>query len=200
MFSRNHQPKIEVICGPMFSGKTDELLRRLRRLKYSKTDYLLFKPKVDNRYSEYSVVTHDSSSLQAFSVEEAQEILKICDENNQVKVIAIDESQFFFKDEGDKPNLVQVCQILKKHGYRVILTGLDMDFLGQPFGLIPELLAIADEITKLKSVCLICGADANMSFRLNEKSSQVQLGSTDIYQARCYEHWLEGIKEREDKE
>ena len=181
--------RIEVICGPMFSGKTDELLRRLKRLKYSNTAFMLFKPKVDNRYSEIEVVTHDNLSLTSIAVENAEQILEICDQNPNAKVIAIDESQFFLRKEDEGRHLVEVCQILKLHGYRVILNGLDMDFMGNPFGLMPELLAIADDVTKLRSVCLICGGDASMTYRKDENEEQVQLGSTDKYQARCYTHW-----------
>jgi thymidine kinase len=185
-----HNERIEVICGPMFSGKTDELLRRLNRLKYSRTDFMLFKPKVDNRYSDISVVTHDNVSLDSISVEYAEQILEICDKQKDIKVVAIDEAQFFLKKEPQGINLVEVCQVLKENGYRVILNGLDMDFMGKPFGLMPELLAISDEVTKLKSVCLICGADATMTYRVDEKNGDlVQLGSTDKYQARCFNHW-----------
>lgn len=186
-----HGARIEVICGPMFSGKTDELLRRLNRLKYSRTEFLLFKPKLDNRYSELSVVTHDNKSVNSISVDTAEQILEICDQNPDISVVAVDESQFFYRKEPNGRNLVDVCQVLKQNGYRVILNGLDMDFMGKPFGLMPELLAIADDVTKLKSVCLVCGADANMTYRVNEQNDQVvELGSLDKYQARCYTHWL----------
>lgn len=186
--------RIEVICGPMFSGKTDELLRRLNRLKYSKTEYALFKPSMDNRYSDMSVVTHDKVSLSSISVDYAEQILEVCDQNPSIKVIAIDESQFFLKKEPQGRNLVEVCQVLRSNGYRVILNGLDMDFMGKPFGLMPELLAIADDVTKLRSVCLVCGGDATMTYRVDENEDIVQLGSTDKYQARCFTHWKKSIK------
>jgi thymidine kinase len=182
-------PRIEVICGPMFSGKTDELLRRLNRLKYSRHEFLLFKPKLDNRYSEISVVTHDNKATDSVSVENAEQILEICDQNPNIKVVAVDESQFFLRKEPVGRNLVEVCQLLRASGYRVILNGLDMDFMGNPFGLMPELMAISDEVRKLTSVCLICGADATMTHRVDENQEVVELGSTDKYQARCFTHW-----------
>lgn len=181
--------RIEVICGPMFSGKTDELIRRIKRLKYSQTEFMLFKPKIDNRYSEIEVVTHDNVSLTSIAVENAEQILEICDQHPNIKVIAVDESQFFLRKEPEGRNLLEVCQILKMNGYRVILNGLDMDFMGKPFGLMPDLLAIADDVTKLRSVCLVCGGDATMTYRKEENTDQVQLGSNDKYQARCFTHW-----------
>ncbi len=181
--------RIEVICGPMFSGKTEELIRRLKRLKYSRTNFLLIKPKIDNRYSEIEVVTHERVSLSAHSVDNAEQILEVCEQNPETKVVAIDESQFFLRKEQEGRNLVEVCQLLKENGYRVILNGLDMDFMGNPFGLMPELMAIADDITKLRSVCVVCGGDATMTYRQDPSEDQVQLGSTDKYQARCFPHW-----------
>lgn len=183
------QQKIEVICGPMFSGKTEELMRRIKRLRYSHTDFLLFKPKTDTRYSEDSVVTHDQVSVSSIPVESAEHILEICDQHPHIKVIAVDESQFFLRKEPVGRNLVEVSHILKLNGYRVILNGLDMDFMGKPFGLMPELLAMADEVSKLRSVCLVCGADASMTYRKDDNEEQVHLGSTDKYQARCFECW-----------
>lgn len=181
--------KIEVICGPMFSGKTEELMRRIKRLKYSHTDFLLFKPKLDNRYSEDKVVTHDQVAVSSIPVENAEQIIEVLNNHPDVKVIAVDESQFFLRKEPEGRNLVEVCRLLKMNGYRIILNGLDMDFLGNPFGLMPELMAIADSITKLTSVCLICGGDATMSYRKDDNEEQVGLGSTDKYQARCFVHW-----------
>jgi thymidine kinase len=185
------EPKIEIICGPMFSGKTEELIRRLKRLKYSKQDFLLFKPKMDNRYSEDMVITHDKVEISAIPIEKAADILSICDEHPNVKVVAIDEAQFFYNEPSY--NLVKVVQMLKLNDYRVIINGLDMDFQGNPFGLMPQLMAIADDIKKLKSVCVICGNDANMSSRLvsADHLSIVELGSQDKYQPRCYKHWKE---------
>jgi thymidine kinase len=145
-------------------------------------------------------VTHDNNFLQAIIVDSAHEILKTCDNNPTIKVIAIDEAQFFLKEEDIGANLVEACQILKKHGYRIILTGLDMDALGQPFGLMPQLLAIADDILKLRSVCVVCGADASMTFRFADIESQVELGSTDKYQARCFSCWKDGMLEKQGQE
>ena len=181
--------RIEVICGPMFSGKTEELLRRLKRLKYSKANYMLFKPSLDNRYSEDEVLTHDKTGLKSIPVNCAEEILDICEQNPDIKIIAVDESQFFLRKEEHGRNLVEVVQELKDRGYRILLNGLDMDFLGKPFGLMPELLAIADDVVKLRSVCLVCGEDATMSYRVDPTKEVVQLGSTEKYQARCFKHW-----------
>ena len=188
--------RLEVICGPMFSGKTEELIRRVKRLKYSNTDYIVFKPKIDNRYSDFSVVTHDRVSLTSFTVENASQILEACENNPQVRVIAVDEAQFFLKEEKEGINLVDVCQTLKSRGYRVIVNGLDMDYLGRPFGLMPELMAMADEVSKLKSICSVCGQDASITYHTNKTDeNQVELGSDDKYQARCFEHWVKKSKE-----
>lgn len=190
--------RIEVICGPMFSGKTEELIRRLKRLKYSRTEFLLFKPKVDTRYDEYNIVTHDNQSLISMPVQDAAEILEIWNANKDIRVIAIDEAQFFLIKEAEgKPNLVRVVQEMKKHGCRLILNGLDMDFLGNPFGLMPELMAISDNITKLTSVCVICGKEAHMTYKMKPSLDQVELGSTDKYQSRCFEHWLAGANDKD---
>ena len=187
--------RLEVICGPMFSGKTEELIRRVKRLKYSNTDHLVFKPKIDTRYSDFSIVTHDRVSLTSYTVDSAEEILELCVKNSQVKVIAIDEAQFFLREDPAGRNLLQICQLLVSQGYRVIVNGLDMDYMGRPFGLMPDLLAIAHSVTKLKSVCAVCGGEADMTYHMNKQDeSQVELGSTDKYQARCYEHWVEPRK------
>lgn len=190
--------KIEVICGPMFSGKTEELIRRIKRLKYTGDDFIIFKPKKDDRYGEFKVSTHYQNSIKATPVDTAQEIFEHCMNNPHIKTIAIDEAQFFDKNvHHEEDNLVDVCQKLKAKGYRIIVTGLTMDFTGKPFGLIPPLLAIADEIRKLTSVCAVCKQDvATMSYKMTENEDQFELGSSDKYQARCYEHWLEGMKER----
>lgn len=183
--------RIEVICGPMFSGKTEELLRRLKRLKYSGTEFLLFKPKIDNRYSEDEVQTHEKSSMKSIPVDIAEEILTICERHPDLKVVAIDETQFFLRSESSGRNLIEVVMELKKMGKRIILNGLDMDFLGYPFGLMPDLLAIADTVSKLKAVCMECGEDANMSYRVDPSKDVVKLGSSDQYQALCFDHWHE---------
>lgn len=187
--------RLEVICGPMFSGKTEELIRRVKRLKYSNTDHLVFKPKIDTRYSDFSIVTHDRVSLTSHTVDSAEEILEMCENNSQVKVIAIDEAQFFLREDPAGRNLLQVCQELLSRGYRIIINGLDMDYMGRPFGLMPDLMAIANSVSKLKSVCSVCGGDADMTYHTNKTDdSVVELGSNDKYQARCLEHWLESRK------
>ena len=192
--------KIEVICGPMFSGKTEELIRQIRRLKFTRTDYMVFKPKKDDRYGEFKVATHAQDSINATPVATAEEMIQWCEDNSHVKTIAIDEAQFFDKSVNDgERNLYDACNILRAKGYKIIITGLDMNHLGQPFGFMPELMAVADEVKKLKSICSVCLEDANMSLRLSQNDEEFQLGSGNEYQARCYRHWLEGIKEREEK-
>lgn len=190
--------RIDIICGPMFSGKTSELLRRLERLDYANRKYLLIKPKFDNRYSEDSVVSHSKKSNKSVSIEKAKEILELIKKSPDIKIIAIDEAQFFEKN--DEGNLFHVCRELKKQEYAVIINGLDMDSDGKPFGLMPELMAIADSIQKIKAVCMFpgCGEDAEMSLKLNgnledgKSDNIVELGEKDKYEARCFKHWLIG--------
>jgi thymidine kinase len=186
--------RIEVLTGSMFSGKTEELLRRLKRLNYSKTTFLLFKPSLDIRYSETDVVTHEGLSLLARPVSGALEILEYW-MTKPSNVVAIDEAQFF--DRGEKTSLLEVTRQLSFRGVRVIIAGLDMNAEGAPFGLMPELMAIANEVIKLKACCAICGADASMSLHLRKQSSNIELGGSESYEARCLEHWLEGRAEQE---
>jgi thymidine kinase len=190
--------RIDIICGPMFSGKTSELLRRLERLDYANRKYLLIKPKFDNRYADDAVVSHSKKSNKSVSIEKAREVLDLVKKNPDIKIIAIDEAQFF--DKNDENNLFQVCRELKRKEYSVIINGLDMDSDGKPFGLMPELMAIADSIQKIKAVCMFpgCGEDAEMSLKLNGNLSDgqsdniVELGEKDKYEARCFKHWLIG--------
>lgn len=192
-----HKGRIDIICGPMFSGKTSELLRRLERLDYANKKYLLFKPKFDNRYSEDSVVSHSKKSNKSISINMASEILDVIKKNPDSKIVAIDEAQFFGKNE--IMSLFHVCLELKKQEYTVIINGLDMDSDAKPFGWMPELMAIADSIQKIKAVCMFpgCGEDAEMSLKLgNNKSvdgdNVIELGEKDKYEARCFKHWLIG--------
>lgn len=197
MFNK-FQGKIEVVCGPMFSGKTEELIRKIKRLKFAKKDYIIFKPQKDSRYGVYNVSTHAQDTIEATPVLSAEALIKHCEDNSHINTIAIDEAQFFEKavNQGER-NLLEVCLLLRARGYRIIITGLDMNHLGLPFGFMPELMAIADEVRKLKSICSVClKENANMSLRLTKNNEEFQLGSSDTYQARCYEHWLEGLKER----
>lgn len=167
---------IEVICGSMFSGKTEELIRRLKRARIANLKVEIFKPAIDVRYDEQQVVSHDSNSIQSTPVEHAQQILLYAE---GVDVVGIDEAQFF-DDE-----ILHVCETLALKGIRVIVAGLDMDFSGKPFGAMPNLLAIADYITKLHAICVKCGNIANISYRKTENSAQVLLGEKDVYEPRC---------------
>ena len=172
---------IEVICGSMFSGKTEELIRRLKRAKIAKQRVEIFKPCVDTRYSETDVVSHDQTSIQSTPVNSSQSILLMA---NDVDVIGIDEAQFFDK------NLVDVVIKLANMGTRVIVAGLDMDFKGAPFGPMPALMAVADFVTKVHAVCVRCGSIAQYSHRLSQKNQVVLLGEKDIYEPlcrRCYQ-------------
>jgi thymidine kinase len=169
---------IEVICGSMFSGKTEELIRRLKRVKIANLKVEIFKPKIDTRYDDTAIVSHDTNSIHSTPVESAEAILLLAQE---VDVVGIDEAQFF--DE----QIANVCEQLALKGIRVIVAGLDMDFKGKPFGQMPNLLAIADYITKLHAICMQCGGIANVSYRKVASSSQVLLGEKDIYEPRCRE-------------
>lgn len=167
---------IEVICGSMFSGKTEELIRRLKRAQYAKLHVEIFKPAVDKRYDDRLVVSHDSNSIASTPVEHSSSILLL---SNDTQVVGIDEAQFF--DEG----LADVCVNLANKGIRVIVAGLDMDFKAQPFGPIPQIMAIAEHVTKVHAVCMQCGAPANYSFRTSTDTKTVLLGEKEAYEARC---------------
>ena len=167
---------IEVICGSMFSGKTEELLRRLKRAQFAKLDIAVFKPKIDNRYDTQKIVSHDENTINAIPVDCAKNILQLV---NQAQVVAIDEAQFFDAD------LVAVCNELANDGVRVIIAGLDMDFLGEPFGVIPQILAIAEHITKVHAICVDCSAIANHSYRKTTDITLVKLGEKEEYKALC---------------
>lgn len=167
---------IEVICGSMFSGKTEELIRRLRRAEFAKLNVEIFKPKIDVRYSEEEVVSHNETSIRSTPVESSQNILLL---TNEVDVVGIDEAQFF--DNG----LVEVCNALANRGLRVIVAGLDMDFQGKPFGPIPSLLASAEYVTKVHAICVRCGSLANHSHRTTDDKGLVVIGETKIYEPLC---------------
>lgn len=172
---------IEVVCGPMFSGKTEELIRRVKRAQIAKQRVQIFKPAMDTRYAEEEVVSHSAVSLKAEPVESSVEILlRIKD---STRVVAIDEVQFF--DE----NIVTVVTKLAARGCRVICAGLDLDYRARPFGPMPELLAIADEVTKIHAICTVCGASAVRSQRLAKSKERILLGETDAYEARCRAHY-----------
>jgi thymidine kinase len=160
----------------MFSGKTEELIRRLKRARIAHLKVEIFKPSLDVRFNQEAVVSHDSNSIASFPVDHSQKILLLAD---QVDVVGIDEAQFF------DDQIVSVCETLASRGIRVIVAGLDMDYLGKPFGQMPQLLAIADFITKLHAICVKCGNLANISFRKAADDSQILLGATDSYEPRC---------------
>lgn len=167
---------IEVICGSMFSGKTEELIRRLKRVKIANLKAEIFKPTIDTRYDIENVVSHDANVIQSTPVANSQNILLMA---NDVDVVGIDEAQFFDAE------IANVCETLAKKGIRVIVAGLDMDYLGNPFGQMPNLLAKADYITKLHAICVKCGHIANISYRKTAQEGQVLLGEKDIYEPRC---------------
>lgn len=167
---------IEVICGSMFSGKTEELLRRLKRAEFANKKIEIFKPAIDTRYDETDVVSHDKNKIRSTPVSHSENILLLA---NETEVIGIDEAQFF--DMG----LVEVCEKLAAQGKRVIVAGLDMDYKGKPFGPMPNMLSIADYITKVHAICMVCGDIALFSYRLVANENRVLLGETDSYEPRC---------------
>lgn len=167
---------IEVICGSMFSGKTEELIRRLKRARIANLKVEIFKPSIDVRYHEQNIVSHDESAIPSTPIDNSQTILLMA---GDVDVIGIDEAQFF------DDQLPDVCDQLALRGIRVIIAGLDMDYTGKPFGQIPFLLAKADYITKLHAICVQCGNIANYSYRKTAKSGQLLLGEKDVYEPRC---------------
>ena len=167
---------IEVICGSMFSGKTEELIRRLKRAEFANQKILLIKPKIDNRYHEENVVSHQGNSFEAICVNKSDEILGIW---KKEKVVAIDEGQFF--DEG----IIDACNALAKKGVRVIVAGLDMDFQGVPFGPMPNLLSIAEYVTKVHAICVSCGNLAQFSHRTVADKEQVLVGAVKEYKPLC---------------
>ena len=167
---------IEVITGSMFSGKTEELLRRLKRAKIAHLSVEIFKPAIDSRYSEEDVVSHDDNSIRATPVDTSGNILLLTGDTD---VVGIDEAQFF--DEG----LVNVCNMLANQGVRVIVAGLDMNYRGEPFGPMPKLMATAEYVTKVNAVCVKCGALANYTYRFKDGGKLVELGASESYSALC---------------
>jgi thymidine kinase len=167
---------IEVVCGSMFSGKTEELIRRIERARFAKLKTKIFKPKVDTRYHETKVVSHSSTSIDSIPVESAKSILTLA---NNTQVVGIDEAQFF--DEG----IIEVCEFLADRGTRVIIAGLNLDSDGNPFGSMPTLLSKADFITKLHAICVECGDLAQFTSCKDDKQQLVLLGETDTYEPLC---------------
>lgn len=183
MVSRNLHANgsIEVICGSMFSGKTEELLRRIKRAQYGRQKVQVFKPVIDNRYSADHVQSHDANKILSIPVSKSSEIYSLIEDST--RVVGIDEAQFFDEE------IVEVAQKLANRGLRVIVAGLDLDFRGQPFGPMPTLLAVAEEVTKLSAVCVVCGAPASRSQRIagpsGPEASRVAVGAKEMYEARC---------------
>ena len=167
---------IEVICGSMFSGKTEELIRRLKRVKIANLKVEIFKPIIDIRYDEVKIVSHDENAIQSTPVDNSQKILLL---GQDVDVVGLDEAQFFDNE------IANVCDQLAARGTRVIVAGLDMDYLGNPFGQMPFLMSKADYVTKLHAICVKCGNIANYSYRKVPNDDQVMLGAKDLYEPRC---------------
>jgi thymidine kinase len=167
---------IEVITGCMFSGKTEELIRRLRRAQIAKQKVKIFKPRIDARYSEESIVSHNDQSLPSVLIDDVIEVLQL---SGDAQVIGIDEAQFF------NESIVHICNLLASRGKRVIVAGLDQDYTGKPFEPIPQLLAVAEYITKQHAICVVCGNPADKTQRKTTESERVIVGAADIYEARC---------------
>lgn len=167
---------IEVVCGSMFSGKTEELIRRLKRAKIANLRVEIFKPKLDTRYDEQKIVSHDENAIISTPIDNSQTILLMA---SDVDVVGVDEAQFF------DDQITEVCEQLAVRGVRVIVAGLDMDYLGKPFGQMPNLLAKADFITKLHAICVRCGNLANYSYRKTAQDGQLLVGEKDHYEPRC---------------
>lgn len=176
---------VEVICGSMFSGKTEELIRRMNRARIANLQVEIFKPAVDTRYHETEVVSHNSNAVASTPVSSSLNILLM---TKGADVVGIDEAQFFDEE------IVYVCETLAQQGIRVIVAGLDMDYLGKPFGPMPKLMAIAEYVTKVNAICVVCGDLATHSFRKTADNGLVMLGEKDTYEARCRHCFNEGMK------
>jgi thymidine kinase len=187
-----HRPgRIEVVCGSMFSGKTEELIRRLRRAKFAKQRVEIFKPAIDVRYSEEDVVSHDQNHIPSTPIDSSASILLL---SSDIDVVGIDEAQFL--DNG----LPDVCNELANRGVRVIIAGLDMDFRGVPFGPMPALCAIADDVTKVHAICVKCGSLAYVSHRIVAGDRRILLGETQEYEPLCRECYQKALKEKKSSE
>lgn len=186
MYGPNHHGWIEAVVGPMYSGKSEELIRRLRRAQIAKQKIQAFKPSIDDRYSIHEVVSHNGEKIKAIAIKKSSEIYNFIDDDTEV--VGIDEVQFF--DDG----IIQICRELANKGLRVIVAGLDMDFRGEPFGCTPFIMAIAEFVDKLTAVCVKCGSPANRTQRLIEgrpasyDDPTIMVGATESYEARCRKH------------
>ena len=187
-----HRPgRIEVVCGSMFSGKTEELIRRMKRAKFAKQKVEIFKPAIDTRYSDIDVVSHDMHTITSTPIDSSSSILLL---SSDIEVVGIDEAQFF--DNG----LVNVCNELANRGVRVIVAGLDMDFKGIPFGPMPALCAIADDVTKVHAICVKCGSLAYVSHRLIASDKRVVLGEHSEYEPLCRECYHKALEEEKKQQ
>lgn len=183
----SHRPgRIEVVCGSMFSGKTEELIRRMKRAEFARQKVEIFKPAIDTRYSEEDVVSHDRHSIPSTPIESSSSILLL---SSDIDVVGIDEAQFL------DDRLPEVCNELANRGVRVIVAGLDMDFKGVPFGPIPALCAIADEVIKVHAICVRCGNLAYVSHRLVANEKRVLLGETNEYEPLCRDCYQKAVRE-----
>jgi thymidine kinase len=193
MISENHKRSgcIEVVCGSMFSGKTEELIRRLRRAQFANQKIAIFKPALDKRYSDVEVVSHDFHKITSKPIDDAAEMLGIKDD---IQVVGVDEAQFF----GD--NLVEVAETLANRGVRVIVAGLDTDYLGKPFGPMPRLMAVAEDVQKVHAICVKCGNLAYVSHRTVQNDKRVLLGETQEYEPLCRECYQKAMAEEKTKE
>ncbi len=171
---------IEVITGCMFSGKTEELIRRLRRAQYARLPVVVFKPRIDDRYAEDSVGSHSGQRMRSFQIERSSQIPALV---GDARVVGVDEAQFF------DPGLVEVCETLANDGRRVLVAGLDMDYLGRPFEPLPHLMAVAEYVTKNLAICVVCGNPADRSQRIVRRDARIVVGESDAYEARCRLHW-----------
>lgn len=167
---------IEVICGSMFSGKTEELIRRLKRALIANKHVVIFKPMLDTRYDETKIVSHDENNMLSIPIAHTKDVLLHI---NNAEVVAFDEAQFF------DDNLPEICEQLALKGIRVVVAGLDMDYLGRPFGTMPDIMAMAEYVTKLHAICMVCGNIATHSFRKTSNNNRVMLGEKEEYEARC---------------
>ena len=196
LFSEDHiqetkrRGRIEVICGSMFSGKTEELIRRLKRAKFAKQRVEIYKPAIDTRYSEADVVSHDSNIISSTPIDSSASILLF---TSEIDVVGIDEAQFF------DDSIVEVCRELADSGVRVIVAGLDMDYTGKPFGPMPALMATAEYVTKVHAICVRCGNLAHHSHRLTQDEKLVVLGETDSYEAICRHCFKELVRDKKEK-
>jgi len=198
MYIKQRDGWIEVITGPMFAGKTEELIRRVKRLEYAKQNIIVFKPMIDNRYAENEVVSHNNSRTRSVNISKASEIMDYVDDYTEV--VAIDEVQFLDEEA------VEICEYLADHGIRVIVSGLDRDFRGEPFSFMPKLVSLAEEVTKLSAICVKCHTPATRTQRIiNGKPAKyddpiILVGAQDSYEARCRHcHEVPGRPEKYQK-